>query len=126
MNEYNKGSNPAAVVRVSLQTDVQKAVASATANKLKIAPSGGGHLYTGASTASGIRVLYLRGLPAAANFDSGSGNVPVTWILHLYVVPPGAGRVGVRHAIRHSARLQSSAIQRKTLSLRTLWCINQW
>ncbi|WP_156146979.1 hypothetical protein [Mycobacterium lepromatosis] len=47
--------------------------ALATANKPKIAPSGVEHLYIGASTISGTRVLDLHGLSGAANCDSGSG-----------------------------------------------------
>ncbi|WP_211285969.1 FAD-binding protein, partial [Mycobacterium timonense] len=42
-NSFCNNSNPAAVVRVSSQADVQKAVAFAKANNLKIAPRGGVH-----------------------------------------------------------------------------------
>src|ERR1700759_2189150 len=49
-NSFYNNSHPAAVVTVSSQADVQKAVAFATANKLKIAPRGGGHSYVGASS----------------------------------------------------------------------------
>lgn len=94
-NSLYNGSSPAAVVRVSSQADVQRAVAFATANKLKIAPRGGGHSYTGASTAPGTMVLDLRGLPGEPNFDSGSGNVTVAPATTLYAVHQalaGAGR----------------------------------
>ena len=94
-NSFYDSSNPAAVVTVSSQADVQKAVAFATANNLKIAPRGGGHSYVGASSASGTMVLDLRGLPGGANFDSGSGNVTVTPATTLYAVQQacaGAGR----------------------------------
>ncbi len=83
------------MVTVSSQADVQKAVAFATANNLKIAPRGGGHSYIGASSANGTMVLDLRGLPGGANFDSGSGNVTVTPATNLYAVQQacaGAGR----------------------------------
>jgi FAD/FMN-containing dehydrogenase len=94
-NSFYNGSNPAAIVAVSSQADVQKAVAFANANKLKIAPRGGGHSYVGASSASGTMVLDLRGLPGGANFDGGSGNVTVTPATNLYAVQQacaGAGR----------------------------------
>ena len=76
-NSLYNGSNPAAVVTVSSQDDVKKAVAFAAANKLKVAPRGGGHSYIGASTAAGTMVIDLRGLPGGVNFDSASGNVTV-------------------------------------------------
>ncbi|MGZ4516125.1 MAG: FAD-binding protein, partial [Mycobacterium sp.] len=44
-NSFYDSSNPAAVVTVSSQADVQKAVAFAAANNLKVAPRGGGHSY---------------------------------------------------------------------------------
>jgi FAD/FMN-containing dehydrogenase len=94
-NSFYNNSNPAAVVTVSSQADVQKAVSFATANKLKIAPRGGGHSYVGASSATGTMVLDLRGLPGGANFDGGSGNVTVTPATNLYAVHQalsGAGR----------------------------------
>src|SRR5438270_12430330 len=77
-NSFYDNSNPAAVVRVSSQADVQKALSFATANNLKVAPRGGGHSYVGASSVTGTMVLDLRGLPGGANFDGGSGNVTVT------------------------------------------------
>jgi len=91
---YN-GLNPAAVVTVTSQADVQKAVAFAAANKLKIAPRGGGHSYIGASTASGTMVLDLRGLPGGVNFDAATGDVTVPAATDLYAVHQalaGAGR----------------------------------
>ncbi|WP_165827957.1 FAD-dependent oxidoreductase [Mycobacterium colombiense] len=92
-NTFYNGSNPAAVVRVSSQADVQKAVAFAKANNLKVAPRGGGHSYVGASSANGTMVLDLRGLPGGANFDG--NNVTVTPATDLYAVHQalaGAGR----------------------------------
>jgi len=85
-NSLYNGSNPAAVVTVSSQDDVRKAVAFATANKLKVAPRAGGHSYVGASSTTGTMVLDLRGLPGAANFDAGSGNVTVTPATNVYAV----------------------------------------
>ncbi len=92
-NSFYNNSNPAAVVRVSSQADVQKAVAFAKANNLKIAPRGGGHSYVGASGANGTMVLDLRGLPGGANFDG--NNVTVTPATNVYAVHQslaGAGR----------------------------------
>jgi FAD binding domain len=62
-NALYNGSTPVAVVAVTSRDDVQKAVSFAVANKLKIAPRGGGHSYIGASTEPGTMVLDLRGLP---------------------------------------------------------------
>lgn len=93
-NSFYNNSNPAAVVTVSSQSDVQKAVSFATANGLKVAPRGGGHSYVGASSANGTMVLDMRGLPGPANVD-GSGNVTVTPATTLYAVHQalaGAGR----------------------------------
>jgi FAD/FMN-containing dehydrogenase len=94
-NSFYDSSNPAAVVTVSSQADVQKAVSFATANNLKVAPRGGGHSYAGASSATGTMVLDLRGLPGGANLDGGSGNVTVTPATNVYAVHQacaGAGR----------------------------------
>jgi FAD binding domain/Berberine and berberine like len=92
-NSFYDNSNPAAVVTVSSQADVQKALAFAAANKLKVAPRGGGHSYVGASSANGTMVLDLRGLPGGARFDG--SNVTVTPATNLYAVHQalsGAGR----------------------------------
>ncbi len=94
-NSLYNGSAPAAVVAVTSQQDVQKAARFAVANNLKIAPRGGGHSYTGASTAAGTMVLDLRGLPGGVNFDQGSGNVTVSAATDLYAIHQalaGAGR----------------------------------
>lgn len=93
-NSFYNNSNPAAVVRVSSQADVQKAIAFAKANNLKIAPRGGGHSYVGASSATGTMVLDLRGLPGAANFDAGSGNVTVTPATNLYAIQQALSAAG--------------------------------
>src|SRR5271156_5484017 len=50
-NSFYQNNSPAAVVAVSSQADVQKAVAFAAANGLKIAPRGGGPSYIGAASA---------------------------------------------------------------------------
>ena len=94
-NALYDGSTPAAVVAVSSQQDVQKAVAFAAANKLKVAPRGGGHSYIGASTAAGTMVLDLRGLPGGVSFDQASGSVTVPAATGLYAIQQtlaGAGR----------------------------------
>ncbi len=85
-NSFYNSANPAAVVAVSSQSDVQKALTFAAANNLKVAPRGGGHSYVGASSATGALVLDLRGLPGGANFDAGSGNVTVTPATNLQAV----------------------------------------
>jgi len=93
-NSFYNNSNPAAVVTVSSQSDVQKAVSFAAANGLKIAPRGGGHSYIGASSANGTMVLDLRGLAGGVNVDGG-GNVTVTPATTVYAVHQalaGAGR----------------------------------
>lgn len=92
-NSFSNNSNPAAVVTVSSQNDVRKAVAFATANNVKVAPRGGGHSYVGASSATGTMVLDLRGLPGGVKFDG--SNVTVTPASNLYAVHQalaGAGR----------------------------------
>lgn len=94
-NSLYNNSNPAAVVTVTSQADVEKAVAFAAANKLKIAPRGGGHSYIGASTAVGAMVIDLRGLPGGVNFDAGSGTVTVpagVSLTDVHQVLAGAGR----------------------------------
>ncbi|OIN82513.1 FAD-linked oxidoreductase [Mycobacterium malmoense] len=93
-NSFYNNSNPAAVVTVSSQADVQRALSFATAHNLKVAPRGGGHSYVGASAATGTMVLDLRGLSGGPNVDGG-GNVTVTPAATLYAVNQalaGAGR----------------------------------
>lgn len=92
-SNYN-GLNPAAVVTVTSQADVQKAVAFAAANKLKIAPRGGGHSYIGASTANGTMVLDLSGLPGGVSFDAATGNVTVPAATNLYAVHQALASAG--------------------------------
>ena len=92
-NSFYNNSNPAAVVAVSSQADVQKAVAFATANRLQVAPRGGGHSYIGASTAGNAMVLDLRGLPGGAQLDGGNVTVtPATNLSALQQACAGAGR----------------------------------
>jgi FAD/FMN-containing dehydrogenase len=93
-NSFYDNSNPAAIVTVLSQSDVQKAVAFAASNNLKIAPRGGGHSYVGASNASGAMVLDLRGLPGGANFDADSGNVTVTPATDVQAVQQALGAAG--------------------------------
>ena len=92
-NSLYNNSNPAAVVKVSSQSDVQKAVSFATANGLKIAPRGGGHSYIGASSSSGTMVIDLRGLPGVVNVD-GAGNATVTPATTVYAVHQGLAGAG--------------------------------
>ncbi|OBJ62825.1 oxidoreductase [Mycobacterium sp. 1423905.2] len=87
-------AEPLAVVRVTSQSDVEKAVAFAAANKLKIAVRGGGHSYIGASTAGGAMVLDLRGLPGGVQFDSATGTVTVPAATGLYAVHQALARAG--------------------------------
>ncbi|QUR69604.1 FAD-dependent oxidoreductase [Mycobacterium spongiae] len=85
-NSLYDTSTPAAVVTVTSLADVQRAVTFAAANKLTIAPRGGGHSYIGASTADGAMVLDLRGLPGGVRFDSATGDVTVPAATGLYAV----------------------------------------
>ena len=94
-NTNFNGMTPAAVVVPTSQADVQKALAFAVANNLKVAPRSGGHSYVGASTANGTMVLDLRQLPGDINYDASSGMVTVTPATSLYAVHQvlaGAGR----------------------------------
>ena len=93
-NSLYNGSNPAAVVAVTTPADVEKAVAFAAANKLKIAPRGGGHSYIGASSAAGTMVLDLRGLTGGVNFDSATGNVTMPAGTDLYAVHQALASAG--------------------------------
>ncbi|MCV7350902.1 FAD-dependent oxidoreductase [Mycobacterium parmense] len=93
-NSFYDTSNPAAVVRVSSQADVQRAIAFATANDLKVAPRSGGHSYIGASSAGGAMVLDLRGLPGNMSFDGGSGKVTVVPAANLYAVQQACASAG--------------------------------
>lgn len=90
---YNSAS-PAAVVAVSSQSDVEKAVAFAAANKLKVAPRGGGHSYIGASSAPGAMVLDLRGLPGGVRFDGATGLVTVPAATDLYAIHQALASAG--------------------------------
>ncbi len=77
---------PAAIVTVTAPADVQKAMAFAAANGLKVAPRSGGHSYLGASTANGALVLDLRPLPGGISYDAGTGLVTVTPATDLYAL----------------------------------------
>jgi FAD/FMN-containing dehydrogenase len=91
---YN-GFTPAAIVTPTSAADVQKAMAFAAANNLKVAPRSGGHSYIGASTANGAMVFDLRQLPGGINYDAASGQVTVTPATSLYAIHEalaGAGR----------------------------------
>jgi FAD/FMN-containing dehydrogenase len=92
---YN-GSSPAAIVTPTSAADVQKAMAFAATNNLKVAPRSGGHSYTGASTANGAMVFDLRQLPGGLDYDPASGHVTATpatrlWDLHQALAAQGRG-----------------------------------
>ena len=91
---YN-GFTPAAIVTPTSPTDVQRAMAFATAHNLKVAPRSGGHSYVGASTANGAMVIDLRQLAGDINYEASTGHVTVTPATSLYAmhqVLAGAGR----------------------------------
>ncbi|OBA95195.1 oxidoreductase [Mycobacteriaceae bacterium 1482268.1] len=95
-NTNFNGSSPAAIVTPTSMSDVQKAMAFAAANNLKVAPRSGGHSYTGASTANGALVFDLRQLPGDIAYDSASGLVTATpatklWDLHQALAAQGRG-----------------------------------
>lgn len=92
-SNYN-AATPAAVVVVTSAADVAKALAFAAANKLKIAPRGGGHSYTGASSANGAMVLDLRGLTGGVSVDSAAGTVTVPAATDLYTVQQALASAG--------------------------------
>jgi FAD/FMN-containing dehydrogenase len=88
------GLTPAAVVTPTSASDVQKALAFATAHNLKVAPRSGGHSYVGASTANGAMVLDLRQLPGDVKYDAGSGQVTVTPATSLYAMHEALAAAG--------------------------------
>jgi FAD/FMN-containing dehydrogenase len=90
---YN-GLTPAAIVVPTSPADVQKAMAFASANNLKVAPRSGGHSYVGASTANGTMVLDLRQLPGDINYDAGTGQVTVTPATSLYAMHQALAAAG--------------------------------
>src|ERR1700726_3515317 len=90
---YN-GLTPAAVVTPASAADVQKAMAFAAANNLKVAPRGGGHSYVGASTANGTMVLDLRQLPGGIDYDAATGQVTVPPATSLYAVHQALAAAG--------------------------------
>lgn len=93
-NTNFNGSTPAAIVSVTSPSDVQQAMAFASANNIKVAPRGGGHSYVGASTANGTLVLDLRQLPGGIRYDAATGNVTVTPATDLYAVHQALAAAG--------------------------------
>jgi hypothetical protein len=71
-------STPAAVVAVKSTDDVQKSVAFAAKNDIKIAARSGGHSYIGASAANSAMVIDLRRLPRSISYDDGRGFATVS------------------------------------------------
>jgi FAD/FMN-containing dehydrogenase len=90
---YN-GSTPAVIVTPTSPADVQKAMAFAAANKLKVAPRSGGHSYIGASTANGAMVFDLRQLPGGVNYDAATGQITVTPATSLYAMHQALAAAG--------------------------------
>lgn len=93
-NTIYDGSTPAAVVAPTSAADVQKAMAFAAANNLKVAPRSGGHSYVGASTANGTMVLDLRQLPGDIRYDAATGQVTVTPATGLYALHQALAAAG--------------------------------
>lgn len=94
-NTNFNGLAPAAVVVPTSVADVQKAMAFAAANNVKVAPRGGGHSVLGASTANGAMVLDLRQLPGGVDYDPASGLItvpPATNLYAMHQVLAAAGR----------------------------------
>lgn len=85
---------PAAIVAPTSAAEVQKAMAFAAANNLKVAARGGGHSYVGASTATGAMVLDLRQLPGGVNYDAATGHVTVTPATSLYEIHQALAAAG--------------------------------
>jgi FAD/FMN-containing dehydrogenase len=90
---YND-STPVAIVTATSPSDVQKAMAFAAANNLKVAPRSGGHSYVGASTANGTMVLDLRQLAGGISYDAGTGQVTVTPATDLYALHQALAAAG--------------------------------
>ncbi len=108
---YN-GYTPAVIVTPTSQLDVQKAMAFAAANNLKVAPRGGGHSYVGASTANGAMVLDLRQLPGDINYDATTGRVTVT---------PATGLYAMHQVLAAAAGASRPAPARRSVSRDTRW-----
>ena len=72
-NTRYANSTPAAVVTPKSVSDVQRSLAFAAQNGLKVTARSGGHSYIGASAANSAMVLDLRQLPGAISYDAGTG-----------------------------------------------------
>jgi len=94
-NTRFSNSTPTAVVIVQSITDVQKAVAFAATNGIKIAPRSGGHSYVGASAADGTMVIDLRQLPGGITYDATSA---------LLTISPAADLDSVQTALATNGR----------------------
>jgi FAD/FMN-containing dehydrogenase len=79
-------SAPAAVVAVTSTDDVQKAVAFAATNDIKVAVRSGGHSYIGASAANSAVVIDLRQLPGGVSYADGRGLATVSAAADLHSV----------------------------------------
>lgn len=88
------GSKPVGVVAPTSLVDVQRAMAFAVKQKLKIATRSGGHSYTGASAANGTMVLDLRRLEGGVGYDAATGLARVAPAATLYDVANTLGQQG--------------------------------
>jgi len=95
-NSRFDNSTPAAVVTVKSIGDVQRAVAFAAKNGVKVAARSGGHSYIGASAANGAVVVDLRQLPGGISYDDNNG---------LVTIPAAAELDSVQTALAAHGRL---------------------
>jgi FAD/FMN-containing dehydrogenase len=95
-NSRFDNSTPAAVVTVKSIGDVQRAVAFAAKNGVKVAARSGGHSYIGASAANSAMVVDLRQLPGGTSYDDNNG---------LATIPAAAELDSVQTALAAHGRL---------------------
>jgi len=95
-NSRFDNSTPAAVVTVKSIGDVQRAVAFAARNGVKVAARSGGHSYIGASAANSAMVVDVRQLPGGITYDDNNG---------LATIPAAADLDSVHTALAAHGRL---------------------
>jgi FAD/FMN-containing dehydrogenase len=95
-NSRFDNSTPAVVVTVKSIGDVQRAVAFAAKNGVKVAARSGGHSYIGASAANSAMVVDLRQLPGGITYDDNNG---------LATIPAAADLDSVHTALAARGRL---------------------
>jgi hypothetical protein len=93
-NSRFDNTTPVAVVTVNSIGDVQKAVAFAAKNGVKVASRSGGHSYIGASAANGAMVIDLRQLPGGIRYDDRSGLVTISAAADLDSVQSALAKPG--------------------------------